>query len=437
MVSRNSLIAIGIVWLGLLCPGVVCAAGCLVGVTDGLELERGGQNEAARAAYTRAVENDSTCAAAFVALGRLAAAANDWRAAERALAKARRLLPEDGALGLRLAEAYLAQDKYTWAVRTLSGLKGRLSDDLEAHRRYLLGVAAIKMGDATAADEHFAAIPETRRETYPQLAYYEGLSLVERQQPVVARDRLESFLSEEGRDRAFDPAARLFLERTYAVQGRDPLIAASLTASPMYDSNVLQQPDDQAEAGESPASFGLLLHGALSVNALRLSRHRFGVDLSLTRSFYFEQPAADYAYTGAKLMPRYRLRFRGFGTDQELHVGYIGMVSFLDGGGLSRDEENSIYVYSESHRGFARWVVAERGFGETALHVSSGRTLFHQQGRDNWGVNGALGQTFLLSGDEIKLFVEALGRYEKARRSDYSRWGAGAFVACRPCCLGM
>ncbi len=413
-------------WLGV--NGAVLAddgAACRLGTARVLLLEQQGKQAEALIAARELSKQDRMCRPAWLRLAALSAKADDWRATEKALQKALRLKPDNG-LRLRLAEAFLAQGKAIWARRSLDALSEPLSEKHQARKQYLLALAAWKQDDANTAQEQFEAIAPDQRAAFPLLNYHLGHLQRLHGERLSARRQLETFLDQENLSDTLRQRAEEELELTYQ-QAKEPGFSLSATVSPLYDSNVVQEPDGQdTTGGKGPDAFGLGLRGNLAWYPLLKPRHRLGLQAGLYRVFYFSDPADDFSLTNAHWQPSYRLRFDGLGRDQELTVSYLGSVSLLDGGALA--EEESLYVYSESHAGQLRWLVDEEEFGQSTLRLQSGRALFRHLGRDNTFLRLIWGQSFFFDKERYKLFVEAQARYEDARRDDYDRLGVGPFL---------
>ena len=320
----------------------------------------------------------------------------------------------------------------------MSGLNGLcakrkvlLVESQQPRYHYLLGLAALGLQDPATAESHFKKIPQAAVSEFPLLGYYLGLAQLQQKDNVNARRSLTSFIDRPGSPNAFSESAQRLLQMAYDGPQRYPLISVAGAVSLLYESNVIQQPDDPAsESGQSPDSFGTNLRLKLGVYPLRKARHLLGADLSLSRTFYYEDPADDFSSWTLLISPRYRARFIGGGLDQEIQFGYGGSLVALDGGAMA--EEPDTYVYSESHSGWLRYAVTEGKLGEsttqTSLRISAGRGFYHHRGRDNTFGRMTLGQSFFFLDERLKLFLEAHGRYEDARRADYDRWGAGPFA---------
>ncbi len=417
---------LGILLAVVFFPVSAWADACLYEAARGRLLESRGEIEAAREAYKHAASG--ACLEAHLALARMAVQSGDWKSAEKSLRKALRIRPGDPTLSMRLAECYLAQKKHAWALRTLKGIRPDAIAAKDAPRReYLLGLTALEMDDPKTALEVFERIPKARRTDFPRLDYHRARALSASGRGLDARGAVELFLDDDSRDRRFDPAAQALFESTYADRKPDPPAALSLAASLRYDSNAVQDPsDEKLRTGKDPDSMALGLSAGLSVNPLRRPRHTLGADLTAGTIQYLYGPAMALSWLGGSVTPRYRTRFRTLGRDQEVSMGYSGQVGLLMGG--ERAEEDHPYVHNESHLGFFRWQLATPDFGDTFLRLGGGRKLYHYFVRDVWTATGTLGQSFFFLNQRLKLFLEAQGRFESARKKDYDRYRVGGFV---------
>lgn len=404
------------------------SSSCAYYSSEGAYYEKLGDTESAVKSCELAATSDKSCFSALTALGRLYAGKKEWKKAEKALSKAIRLRPQFTFLKFRLAECYFAQEKYTWALRTLQGMACVKPDCDESYWYYLMGKTALEMGDPNAGGDYFDRIPEKDKASFPVLAYYRARAHAEAGEPGPARESLDLYFNNGERDRSFDEAARWLLERTYAGQEKTPFFSFAFSHTILYDTNVIQEPDDKPQAGGmEPDSFGVSLFGWLGFFPVRTAHHLFGVELSGSGAFHFEEPAMEFNYYGVSVTPRYRYKYRAMGFDQELHLAYAGSLALLNGGPELAEEE-SLYVYSESHGARAKWIIHESGFGATSLRTSFDRRMYHHFARDTWGGAVNANQVFFFLNDRLKLFLEPLGRYEKARLPEYDRWGIGGFV---------
>ena len=421
---KRTYLYLWILWLFCM-PFPLWAQTCAYWSEQGAYLEHSNDTTAAVEAYETALKADPSCLNARLSLARMYASRGEWKAAEKQLYRATRLAPERLDISFRLSEAFLAQKKNTWALRTLK----KLSPSSPADRNrwnYLMGLVSMELGDPKTALTHFRAIPKKSSKSLPLLDFYKGQAFLFTGETGEARNAFTRFLDDPASDPRFHEAARQLLERTYGDDAADPWLDLRITLGLQYDSNVVQQPDDQPlDGGKSPGSPAVTAGASLAFSPLRTPRHLAGVDLSFNRSTYFTDPANDFSSTSGTWSARYRHRFHGFGRDQEAYAGYTGALSLLDGG--AKADEDSLYLYSETHSGWVKWLIKEDDFGETTVRGGFGRNLYRLLGRNNWSGNGSLGQSFFFLDQKLKLFLEMTGRFEDARRADYDRWSLGPF----------
>ncbi len=394
-----------------------------VGVWHQMQQEK----EKAREAFNEAIKADKTCREAYLHLAQMLIQEGQQYQAETMLRRAAKNSPGDIQLHFRLSEIYLLEDKAVWAVRTLNKIKDALKGEQHKARwSYLMGLAAIGLEDWSGALKHLDEVSSDRRSGFAPYRYYRGVCLAALGRNMQARAQFDDFLQQKNTGEEFAKDAKLRLDQTYASGPKPPIFSIGLSLTPLYDSNVIQEPEDLELTKDSPAAFGLDLAIDMSLNLLRMPRHLLGADARVFRSFYFSDTADDYNQTAFAGDPRYRFLFHGFGFDQQIEAGYSFRLSLLDGGPLVDEED--MYVYSESHAGWAKWLIKESDFGETFLRLSFGRYIFRHLARNNYGTQFRAGQSFFFLDSRLKVFAELGARFEDAERQDYDRWAIGPFA---------
>lgn len=420
-----------ITFLLLLClfisPAKLSASSCLYDLAEGLNFEQQSKTQDAVKKYQEAIGKDRKCIAAYLRLAEIYTKQQEWKKAEKALYKASKLDRQNSQLKFALAKCYIMTNKFAWSLRTLKSIDHKSKSFNVNLWNYLMGRVSLEMGDSASAIDYLNAVDKNYRETKPEWNYYLALAYAQSGETVEYRRYISAYLKNDERNHEFNSNAQTMLDKSYEFENDTPLVAVSLSVSAKYNSNVTQDPDDPSSGNQKdPSSMGLGIDASLAVNPLRMARHSLGLNAFYNSTIYFSDPADDFSIFSGTVLPEYSFRFHSSGFDQQFSLAYQGNVSILQGG--DRAEEKDFYVYSESHGAIARWAMNEEGFGSTSIRFSFGKNMFRNMVRDNWGQTLNIGQSFFLLDQKLKIYLQALGRYENALKDAYDRWGIGGFT---------
>lgn len=402
------------------------ADSCMYNVAQGISEEQQGKLERAKESYEKAVKEDRKCLAGYLHLADIYLAHKEYKKAEKVLYKAQRLDGNNNLIKLRLAECYFVNKKFAWALRSLQAVdKHKLQID-EEYLTYLFGRIAFEMGDYNSSIEYFSSIEKSFVTKTAEIEYFLAISYAKNGDTEKSRYYISRYLKSKNKKQNYIENAEKILDKTYELENYLPIVEVSLALALRYNTNVIQDPDDPIhKSNREPSSLGLGIDASINVNPLRKPRHHLGLNAYYSSTIYFSDPADDFTIFSGIFLPEYNYSFHAGGFDQQFSVAYQGSVSILLGGPMA--EEDDAYVYSESHGGLLRWSMDEKDVGSTSVRFGFSKNMFHHMVRDNWGETLNIGQSFFFLNQKLKLYLQALGRYENAMKDAYDRWGAGGF----------
>ncbi len=327
---------------------------------------------------------------------------------------------------LDLALALVRANRLEEAEAELVQAAGALGERASVH--FYLGTCRFRLGRlrdalaplrrAQALDEGFAA----------SAGYYLGLVLY-RLGEAEAAEREFRELAGRGEGGWTADLAR----QNLTAMGRAPAGAArkrwGLVASAgfQYDSNLTL---NRAAASEADAAGAFLAVGAFGL-PLALERDLLELGASAYRSFYFEEPASDFALTDLSAVARYTHLFE---AGHQLYLGYLFDLDLLDDrGGLdpAGAGDPGFGLFMHAHTGVLGVRLAEGRATRTVLEYRFQAAFFFEQARDDFGHEALVRQELGFLDGRLRLDLEAGGLYEDARGRDWDLWGLSARLELR------
>jgi tetratricopeptide (TPR) repeat protein len=337
----------------------------------------------------------------------------------RALAAAARLdgfaaYPGAARLLLDLGLAYLAEGNAAWAVRTLSQARELAPQDERV--RYHLGMALLRLGEASAAVDEIAGarphgLPASEARDRPlQL----GLALYLAGRWEESRRRLSPLLfGHQG------SVARGLLRAAYEGEGIGAAwVSAELSAGMAVDTNPLYEHETTA-----PTAVGPLIAGSLVLRPWMDVHNLVWAELAFARSFYYgtttpppDKDPRDACPSELRAGAFYARRFQLEGRPFQLSAGYSFGLTLLDGAPPLADAH---HLFLEEHSG---QIALQRrsATGQSQVRIGVTRASYADVARTNWGTEIAFEHAQALLGERLRLLGWITFRHEDAQSADYS-----------------
>lgn len=308
------------------------------------------------------------------------------------------------------------------AQRELSAALELKPQDAEALA--LLGTALWKLDEQTLAAEKFKAACEINKNYCELSLAAESSSLYKKAAYEQALETLETkdFDAAEF-DGLFDDIRRAAYERL----SLDKPLSAFIRTGAGYDSNAIYDPEISGKAlAEQKSSPFFSFSGGLGATPLLLGFHSLGGDLSASRNFYLNDSADDFDATSLRLSPRYRYSYKLFGIKQNILFRYVFNMMMFDGGPLV--EEDSAYVFNESHSARLRLVLKYSESEETRIDAGGGWEGYRDIKRTGEGLDFSISEGSFYLDNRLKFFPGFLFSYFDAYHSAYDSISPGGFL---------
>jgi Flp pilus assembly protein TadD len=321
-----------------------------------------------------------------------------------------------------LGLAYLAEENTAWAVRTLSRARDLAPED--GRVRYHLGLALLRMGEASSAIEELTAAQRSGAVDPELVALQLGLALYQSGRYAASRRALSSVHFKVQRR-----VARQLLREALEAEGVPAgVISAELQIGLAVDTNPLYEHETTA-----PTAIGPALAGSLVLRPWVDAKNSLWGELAGARTFYFPTTSAttdknvrDASPTEVRASAFYARRIRLLERACHLQAGYGFGLMFLDGPPPMADAH---HIFLEEHGGHLS-LQQRGGSSQSKLRYSLTRLQFAELARSNWGNELSLENTRSLLGERLRLISWLSYRHELASSDDYTAAipgvGAGA-----------
>ncbi len=317
--------------------------------------------------------------------------------------------------------AELSRDRADLWVR-LGGILWRMEAFQEAAEAF---DTACTTGGLACTEAETAAAWHAFRNSDPS----EALGLVD-----TARQHVGETPADDGAEALLAGMQRALYERL----SPDPASYASLRIGAGYDTNPIYDPfaplsGDPAEAGGETSTGPGAAYATLSLAAegtpIRRGPHALGADLFLTRTTYVRDDRADdFDTLRAGTVVRYRLTMARAARRHDLLFRYLFNTTTFDGGPLV--EEETFYVFSESHTAVARWTLSPSEAVHVYLEARYGWEGFRDIRRVGPTAGLDLGVNRFLAGGRVKLYLMASLVAKDGWVDAYDYRGPTGFAGC-------